>query len=288
MRIGGDRGLTGFTIVLPTTGDRAPTLAPVLRQLQLQSLADWELFVIGDGVTDQTREALAQWCREDARIRFFDHPKDVSRGERNRHAALAQAQGRNVAYLCDRDLWLYDHLETLARALEKTEFAHTRRLSVAADGRLSYPVDIDLCEPGQREHFRRHGMHVGMSQVGHRLSSYRRLPHGWRTTPPGFRTDRYMWAQFLEGDFSAGSEAWPTVLYFNRGEYPGLPSAQRAAELERWQRALADVDSQRAFRERAIRELAGPVNRARQAWRSWLFWHPGALRAYQRLRGSAG
>jgi len=275
--------VTDFTIVLPTTKDRAPVLEPVLRHVQLQTLSDWELFIIGDGVSAETRDVVERWCREDSRIRFFDHPKHPRRGEPYRNEALAQARGRNVAYLCDRDLWLYDHLETLALALEGADFVHARPLSIGPEGRLDYLLDVDLAgyrrgDPSQRQ------LPV-MSSVAHSLASYRRLPFGWRTTPEGIYTDCYMWQQFLDEDWCrAQRSSWPTLLYFNRGSHPGWPSAQRGEELQRWHARLSDVDAQRRFRADAMRELATPANRARQAWRSWLSGHPKVQRAYAGLR----
>jgi glycosyltransferase involved in cell wall biosynthesis len=280
--------VTEFTIILPTTSDRAATLGPVLRHVQMQSVADWEMFIIGDGVHDETRALVQRWCRDDPRMRFFDHPKDVRRGETYRHAALAEARGRNVAYLCDRDLWLYDHLETLSSALDGADFAHTQRLTIHPDGRYDYQLDVDLGRSAQRRGFHRRGLPVGMSTVAHSLDSYRRLPFGWRTTPVGTKTDRYMWEQFLSQDDCMGrSSSWPTVLYFNRGDHPGWPSEARGEELERWNQRLPDPDAHHRFREEAMRALATRRNRLRQAWRSWLFWHPSLQRTYQRVRGLA-
>ena len=39
---------------------------------------------------------------------------------------------------------------------------------------------------------------IGLTGVAHTLEAYRRLPHGWRTTPPEVPTDHYMWRQWLE------------------------------------------------------------------------------------------
>lgn len=279
--------MTAFTIVLPTTGDRAPTLEPVLRQVQLQSLADWELFVIGDGVDAQTRAVIERWCAQEPRMRFFDHPKHSRRGEVYRHEALLGARGLNVAYLCDRDLWLFDHLETLATALVDRDFAHTGKFGVQRDGSYCYGVDIDLENPAQRLRFEQRPLPVAMSSVAHSLKSYLDLPYGWRTTPKENKTDHYMWRQFLrEGQCSGRTVRWPTLLYFNRGDHPGWPSAQRAAELCLWQQRLTSIAAQQQFRSDAMRELARPGNRARQAWRSWLYWHPRWRSAYARLRGA--
>ena len=277
--------MTDFTIVLPTTNDRAATLEPVLRHVQLQSVTDWELFIIGDGVNEETRQTIEYWCRNDSRMHFFDHPKDTRRGEIYRHQALKSAQGRNVAYLCDRDLWLYDHLETLGRTLDTFDFAHTQSLVIDPAGNSFYHPDIDLKSDYQRNNFRPSGRSIALSTVGHTIASYQRLPFGWRTTPKDCKTDRYMWLQFLdEQHCTARSAAWPTVLYFSRGDHPGWPSAARAEELVRWNQHVPDVETQRRFREEAMQVLPTPLHRARQVWRSWLLWHPRMLAVYQRFR----
>ncbi|MGQ0801335.1 MAG: glycosyltransferase family 2 protein [Pseudomarimonas sp.] len=280
--------MTTFTIVLPTTTDRAPCLEPVLNLVRLQSLTDWELFIIGDGVDTDTREVIQRECAADTRLRFFDHPKHPRRGEEYRHHALAGARGRHVAYLCDRDLWFHDHLQTLASALADREFAHTRKIAVDPAGGVAYGVHIDLADDYQRARYVHRPLPVAMSSVAHTLSCYQRLPWGWRTTPAESKTDHYMWKQFLhEGQCHARSVAWPTLLYFQRGDHPGWPSKQRGAELQVWQQRLASPAAQDQFRVEAMATLARPLMRARQRWRDWLYWHPRWRDVYQRLRGGA-
>ena len=274
--------MTAFTIILPTTADRGCTLEQVLPMVCLQSLRDWELYVIGDGVDASTRAVLRDWCARDPRIRFFDHPKHERRGETYRHAALQQARGRCVAYLTDRDLWLHDHLAILDGLLQQHEFAHTERIDIAMDGRPRLPMHCDLGDPAQRRAIEGFGaMPIGLSTVGHTLDAYRRLPWGWRTTPKDRKTDHYMWHQFLrEGAASACSGRSATVLYFNRGDHPGWPSPQRAAELARWRGQLGSVEAQERWRQAVAPELARPWVRMQSAWRSWLFFHRGVRDTY--------
>lgn len=281
--------MSEFTIVLPTTGDRGCTLEHVLPMIQLQSLQDWELFVIGDGVDADTRALLEACCTREPRMRFFDHPKHERRGEVYRHAALQQAQGRCVAYLTDRDLWLHDHLATLAQALTGSDFAHTDSIHIAPHGEPRPSLRCDLRIPAQRIAIEARSLPVAMSCVGHTLAAYRRLPWGWRTTPRERKTDHYMWQQFLrEGKASAISVHWPTVAYFNRGDHPGWPSAQRAAELAQWRARLSTAHAQDAWREATLRALGQPLPRLRAAWRSWLFFHRGVRDHYLRLRRALG
>lgn len=278
--------MTEFTIVLPTTGDRGSTLEQVLPMVLLQSVTDWELFVIGDGIDAYTRDVLQSWCARDSRLRLFDHPKHERRGEVYRHQALQQARGRLVAYLTDRDLWLHDHLANLHAALAGHDFAHTNSIHITPEGKPRTPLQCDLSRASQRRQIETRGsLPVAMSCIGHRLDCYQRLPWGWRTTPRERKTDHYMWHQFLrEGQASARSLRWPTVAYFQRGDHPGWPSAQRAAELARWRERLATPALQDAWRAQAMRSLGRPLTRLQAAWRSWLFFHRGVRDRYLRLR----
>ena len=91
------------TVLIPTSIDRGPTLALAVDSVLRQTVRDLEVFIIGDGVHEVTREAARSLEKADSRVRFFDHPKHARRGEPYRHEALQEARGRVVCYLCDRD-----------------------------------------------------------------------------------------------------------------------------------------------------------------------------------------
>ncbi len=87
-------------------------------------------------------------------------------------------------------------------------------------------MDLAL-EPFRRLMLR--GMnHIPLSCGAHTLAAYRRLPHGWRTTPPELATDLYMWQQFLEQPWCrarSGQPAHAAVL----SDSPAAAGAQRFA-----------------------------------------------------------
>lgn len=234
------------TVVLPTTGDRGPVLRHSVASVLAQTVSDLELFIIGDGVTPETREVIGELVAQDRRVRFIDRPKHERRGEPYRHEVLSeQASGSVVAYICDRDLWLPNHLEELARCLETADFAHTLRFWIDDEDRFRFTHRTDLTGPDRDRSVREPPVNppalVALSFAGHTLESYRRLPHGWRVTPTGTQTDRYMWNQFLdEAWVRVAHTATPTVLAFKRGNHPGLPTPERLAVLERWTPRLAD------------------------------------------------
>jgi hypothetical protein len=195
---------------------------------------------------------LEELAAADARVVIVDLPKHKRRGEPHRHRVLSeQATGRVVAYLCDRDLWLPTHLEELTRVLDGgADLAYTLRFDVTDAGVARFRHTADLSDAGGRVGSARRPS-MPLSFVGHTLDAYRRLPHGWRTTPEGTATDNYMWKQFLDQPWvRVGSSPMPTVLYFKRGDHPGRSTVERLELLEQWApRALSPEDAAVVQRE---------------------------------------
>ena len=205
---------------------------------------------MGDGVTDETREVACELCREDDRVRFFDHPKHVRRGEPHRHAALQEAQGEIVCYLCDRDLMLPSHVTVMRKALEDADFATTRALHVRPGGRLHFGPKVDLAFPYQRRAILRGRALIPLSMAAHTIEQYRRLPDGWRTTPTGVYTDHYMWRQFLaQPECRFMTRDVVTILYLNRtfGVNLAWSVEERRRELASWYSIIIDAAKCREF-----------------------------------------
>jgi glycosyltransferase involved in cell wall biosynthesis len=246
------------TVLIPTH-DHPACLRHAVASVQAQTLQSFELFIVGDGVGDDTRAVVAELAREDARIRFFDCPKGPRKGEINRHAALAHAQGRFVAYVGDDDCWMPHHLEVLGALLAEADFGHTLQVGIGPDGEITV-MPADLSNPAFRarmlgELFNR----FDLTFAGHTLAAYRRLPHGWRTTPPDFAwTDLYMWRQFLAEPWCRAKSAMvPTAINTWTHQRPHLGEAERAADLAMWRARAADP----AFREALWRQIARDFGR---------------------------
>lgn len=216
--------------MVPTTGDRGPLLPFSIGSVQRQSIEDIEIFVIGDGVNDQTRRTIESIVSDDPRVRFFDHPKHERRGEIYRHEALKSARGKIACYLCDRDLMLSNHVGQLLDVLSDADFAHSLSVRKARDGGFRIRELRDLTRPEYRD---AHKVLMPLSMVGHTMSFYRGLPFGWRTTPPDIATDEYMWRQFLDHpECQVAFVPIPTIIYLKRGDHPGLSTLERLAEIE--------------------------------------------------------
>jgi len=245
------------TIIIPTTGDRGPVLEIAIASALRQTIAEIEVFVIGDGVDDATRGIAHAICESDPRVQFVDLPKHARRGEPYRHQVLDErARGTIVAYLCDRDLWFSDHLEELERRLADHDIATTLEFDFLdrRPHRIRYRLDLNALahQPAAERRF----TPSRLSAAGHTLAAYRRLPHGWRETPPGLATDFYMWNQFLDQPWiRATSSSLPTLAYFKRGDHPGLPTPERRALLVGFDERLTGSPGEAALRAEVLDDL---------------------------------
>ena len=239
------------TVLIPTH-DHGRTIELAARSVLAQSVESLELFIIGDGVPDVTREVVDALRREDDRVRFFDNPKGPRHGELHRHAALAEARGRIVAYLSDDDLWFAEHLGVLAGLLEEADFAHTLTTNTGPDGAHAMSI-LDLSLARQRQALLDGGTGPSLSTAGHTLEAYRRLPFGWRTTPAGTYTDVHMWRQFLAEPWCrARSGRTPTAIHLASSSRTDATDAERLDELRRWSRLLEDEGLRRGYVEELL------------------------------------
>jgi GalNAc5-diNAcBac-PP-undecaprenol beta-1,3-glucosyltransferase len=225
--------MTEATILIPTFR-HAEVLPFAIRSALAQEGFNLELFVVGDGVEDDTRAAVEPFLA-DPRVRFFDFPKGERNGERNRHEALREARGDIICYLSDDDLLLPGYLQEMSALLVDADFAHPPPLSVHPDGRVEYrPADF-----ARPEFFslmsRGLNNFVSLTGASHTRAAYDRLPEGWRPAPPDVGSDIHMWRQFLGlSAFRAVTGKRMTTVHFPNPEWRLVDQAERAAVLAHW------------------------------------------------------
>ena len=117
-----------------------------------QSHGCWELLVADDCSPDGTRARVASWAERDPRVRLLALERNGGPAAA-RNAALAQAQGRWLAFLDSDDLWLPGKLErSLAHARARNAalvFTGFRRIS--QDGTrtgdyIAVPATLDYAQ----------------------------------------------------------------------------------------------------------------------------------------------
>ncbi len=255
--------MTDASILVPTR--RHVLLLPwALASALDQEGASVEVLVVGDGVEDATREVIARHA-DDPRLRFFDFPKGPRNGEAYRHEVLQEARGRIVCYLSDDDLLLRDHSAEMGRILEGADFAHPPAARFTTDGELQF-FPWNYARPEFREAGLTRVGSVGLTGVAHTLEAYRRLPHGWRTTPTGMPTDHHMWRQWLElPGLRAVMAERLTYLNFPDPFWKELPEEERAKVFADWYRRSREP----GFDEEVDLLLRRAVKRAAEDYHLW-------------------
>jgi GalNAc5-diNAcBac-PP-undecaprenol beta-1,3-glucosyltransferase len=238
------------TVLIPTYR-HAALLRYAAQSALAQEGASVELFVLGDGVEDDTRAALEPFLA-DPRVRFFDLPKGERHGERNRHTALAEAAGRIVCYLSDDDLLLPSHVSTMLELLEDADFAHSAPFFVKPGDVLAY-IPFDLSKRPQQARLRRGDWNaIGLTGAAHTLAAYRRLPWGWRPAPTGVTTDLHMWLQFVDlAHFRGVTGTELTHLHFPSPLWSERLLEERVSSLVSWSATIHDPAGRMRLARRA-------------------------------------
>ena len=226
------------TIILPTF-NHGEIIAFPIRCVLSQTFKDFELFVVGDGISEEGREVVNEFSKQDGRIRLFAHKKGERHGERYRHLALQQATGEIVCYLSDDDLWLPDHLAYVFELLDEGNFGHALPFSISPEDTL-HAYSGDLKQTEWMDYLRSGKNFIPLSNVFHTKELYDSLPFGWRPAPKTIYTDLHMWLQFFEHkDCKPVSGNRPTVLHFPNPLRANWNTEERAAELERWEQKIS-------------------------------------------------
>ena len=254
------------TVIIPTSIDRGPCLRLAVESVLRQTVRELEVFIIGDGVAEITRETALDLVSTDSRVRFFDHPKHVRRGEPYRHEALREARGRIVCYLCDRDLYLPWHVEELSSLLADSDFAHTSVIQLQKKG---FVANLGICNDLQNPANRKllnlpNRILIPLSFGAHTLEAYRKLPEGWAITPADIYTDAWFWTKFgLQPSFRTVSGYRYSVIWMPRGAHPGLTTALRLSEMEKWSARIQNPDTLPQIEiemNKAVRQFINKLN----------------------------
>lgn len=108
------------SVMIPTW-NRATFIPTAIRSIQRQSYENWEIVVVDDGSTDNTKQVIA--AMNDSRIKYFYMKHLNMWASRNR--ALSESQGEVIAKVDDDDYVREDYLAELVRILRDADSPKT-------------------------------------------------------------------------------------------------------------------------------------------------------------------
>ncbi len=97
--------MANVSVIIPTY-QRAHIVSQAIESVLVQTINDYEIIVVIDGSTDNTKEVLAQFG--DKITVIYQENKGIAAA---RNTGIIAAQGHYIAFLDDDDLWLPNMLE---------------------------------------------------------------------------------------------------------------------------------------------------------------------------------
>ncbi|MEK6398544.1 MAG: glycosyltransferase family 2 protein [Terriglobus sp.] len=91
------------SVIVPTY-NRADCILETLQSLRTQTHANWELILVDDGSTDNTRDLVTTFFQGDARLNYIAQPNAGVSNARN--TGLQAARGDFIAFLDSDDRWM--------------------------------------------------------------------------------------------------------------------------------------------------------------------------------------
>jgi len=96
-----------FSIILPTY-NRAGFLPETIKSVLVQTFTDWELIIVDDGSTDNTKSVVESFIKIDSRIKYV-WQKNAERSAARNHG-IRLAKGEYICFLDSDDRYLSNHL----------------------------------------------------------------------------------------------------------------------------------------------------------------------------------
>ena len=106
------------SVIIPTY-NRADLLPRTINSVLNQTFTDFELFVIDDGSTDNTKEVIESFVKQDSRVKYL-WQKNSGEASSPKNTAFKHCTGEYIAYLDHDDEWLPTKLEKQLKLFESS------------------------------------------------------------------------------------------------------------------------------------------------------------------------
>lgn len=118
--LGNDRKMQdGLVSIVVPVYNAGSFIGETIRHVQAQTYRKWELLLVDDCSTDNSRELINKAAKKDGRIKFVAQ-KENGGAARARNRGIEEACGQYICFLDADDIWLPDKLEA--------ELAHMKHI----------------------------------------------------------------------------------------------------------------------------------------------------------------
>lgn len=114
-----------FSIVIPTF-NRGKLLDHAINSILLQEFSDYEIIVVDDGSTDDTRERIEKLAKKNPSIKYFFKQNEERSIARNH--GITKALGKYISFLDSDDQLYSNHLKVAYELLKRNNFPEVGHL----------------------------------------------------------------------------------------------------------------------------------------------------------------
>lgn len=111
-----------------------------------QSYTNWEMIIVDDCSTDNTRSVVQQWSEKESRIRLHTLEANFGGPAGPRNEGVRLAQGEFVAFLDSDDIWHPRKLEIQIRILEEesSSFVCSQMRDFTSENQIAHVVEDEV------------------------------------------------------------------------------------------------------------------------------------------------
>lgn len=114
----------GLVSVIMPTYNCAKFIGETIKSIQAQTYSNWELIIVDDCSTDNTKEVVENYVKLDKRIKYNSLEKN-SGAAVARTSAMKIADGEYMAFCDSDDIWLDVKIEKQLKFMKKNNYAFT-------------------------------------------------------------------------------------------------------------------------------------------------------------------
>jgi glycosyltransferase involved in cell wall biosynthesis len=131
-----------FTIVIPTY-NRAHLISKAIDSVITQTFENWELIIVDDGSTDNTKELILGYQKKDLRIKYIYQENAERSAARNN--GIENAKGEFICFLDSDDYFLPNYLLNLRKHSSNHETIYYVGLVLGKESVLKNRDELPVC-----------------------------------------------------------------------------------------------------------------------------------------------
>ncbi|WP_418223271.1 glycosyltransferase family 2 protein [Clostridium isatidis] len=116
--------MQGLVSIITPTYNCGRFISETIDSVLKQTYTNWEMIIVDDCSTDNTKEVVEEYVKKDSRIKYYILEQN-SGAAVSRTRAMELAKGKYIAFLDSDDLWTEDKLQKQIDFMESNGYAFT-------------------------------------------------------------------------------------------------------------------------------------------------------------------